>query len=82
MGSIGPVNDEGVCFQRLHDLICVDPLSGKTLWVRKGLGIGNDLFGDGELLFVAPPGESDTMVLRARRASCWACAACLPLTAA
>jgi hypothetical protein len=64
-GEIGPVLDSGVCFQRLRDLYCVDPLTGKTLWVRKNVGLGNQLFGDGELLFVAPSGHDDTMVLRA-----------------
>jgi outer membrane protein assembly factor BamB len=65
LGSIGPVNDDGVYFQRLHDLYSVDPLTGKTLWMRKNVGLGNDLFGDEELLFVAPPGGTDPTVLRA-----------------
>ena len=65
LGSIGPIHDDGVYFQRLHDLYCVDPLTGKTVWMRKNVGLGNDLFGDGELLFVAPGGEGDTLVLRA-----------------
>jgi outer membrane protein assembly factor BamB len=65
LGSIGPVTEDGIYFQRLRDLYCVDPLSGKTLWSRKNVGLGNDLFGDQELLFVAPAGEGDTIVLRA-----------------
>ncbi len=64
-GSIGPVTDGGVFFQRLRDLHCVDPLSGGTIWTRKNMALGNDLFGDEELLFVAPPGDGDTLVLRA-----------------
>ncbi|MEX2112746.1 MAG: PQQ-binding-like beta-propeller repeat protein, partial [Pirellulales bacterium] len=64
-GEIGPVHDGGVAFQRLRDLHCVDPLSGKTLWLRKNVGLGHQLFGDGELLFVAPAGQEDTLVLRA-----------------
>ncbi len=64
-GTIGPVTSDGVCFQRLHDLYCVDPLSGKTIWMRKNLPIGVDLFGDGEYLFAAPPGDSETLVLHA-----------------
>lgn len=65
LGSIGPVTSDSVCFQRLHDVHCVEPLTGKTLWIRKNVGLGNDLFGDGELLFVAPPTDGDTLVLRA-----------------
>ncbi len=59
------VTAEGIYFQRLHDLYCLDPLSGKTLWTRKNVGLGNDLFGDEELLFVAPTGDGETLVLRA-----------------
>jgi outer membrane protein assembly factor BamB len=64
-GSIGPVTDEGVYFQRLRDLHCVDPWSGNTVWLRRNVGLGNQLFGDEELLFVAPAGDADTLVLRA-----------------
>ena len=64
-GSIGPVTDDGVYFQRLRDLHCVDPLTGKTLWTRKNVGLGNQLFGDEELLFVAPAGDETRLVLRA-----------------
>ena len=63
--TIGPVTDEGVYFQRLRELHCVDPLTGKTIWARKNVGLGNQLFGDAELLFVAPPGDGETLVLRA-----------------
>ncbi len=65
VGTIGPVNDDGVYFQRQRDLHCVDPLSGKTIWIRKNVGLGNDLFGDQELVFVAPPGDGEMLVLRA-----------------
>ncbi len=65
LASLGPINDDGIYFQRLHDLHCVDPLTGKTLWTRKNVGLGNDLFGDDELLFVAPPADGETLVLRA-----------------
>jgi hypothetical protein len=64
-GGIGPLGDQGVYFQRLRDLYCVDPLTGQTQWRRKNVGLGNQLFGDDELLFVAPPGEGETLVLRA-----------------
>jgi len=65
LGSMGPVNDDGLAFQRLHDLTCVDPLTGKPIWTRRNVGLGNDLFGDEKLLFVAPPGDSDCLVLDA-----------------
>jgi hypothetical protein len=40
-------------------------LTGKISWTRKNVGLGNQLFGDQELLLVAPPGDADTLVLRA-----------------
>ncbi|MGD9723397.1 MAG: PQQ-binding-like beta-propeller repeat protein [Pirellulales bacterium] len=74
-GNIGPVTDQGVYFQRLRDLHCVDPHTGKTMWIRKNVGLGNQLFGDDELLFVAPTSDAarndqdqasdETVVLRA-----------------
>jgi outer membrane protein assembly factor BamB len=65
-GTIGPVTTDGVFYQRLHDLYCVDPLSGKTIWMRKNVPLGLDLFGDGEYLFAAPPAKNgETLVLRA-----------------
>lgn len=65
-GTIGPVTAGGVYFQRLHELHCVDPLTGKTIWVRKDVPLGLDLFGDDEYLLATPPNKaSDTLVLRA-----------------
>jgi outer membrane protein assembly factor BamB len=64
-GTIGPVTEHGVCFQRLHDLHCVDLLTGKTIWTRKNVPLGLDLFGDDELLFAAPVGDGETLVLNA-----------------
>jgi hypothetical protein len=42
----------------------VDPLTGQTLWIRQDMAEGSDLFGDGELLFVVPPGSNEATVLR------------------
>ncbi len=64
-GTIGPVTSGGVYFQRLHDLYCVDPLTGKTIWMRNNVPQGLDLFGDDEFLLAAPVGEGETLVLRA-----------------
>ncbi len=65
-GTIGPVTASGVYFQRLDELHCVDPLTGKTIWVRKNVPLGLDLFGDDEYLLATPPNKaSDTLVLRA-----------------
>jgi outer membrane protein assembly factor BamB len=65
IGGMGPVNFDGVCFQRFRDLICADPLTGEVLWTRKNVPVGSDVFGDEELLFVASPEQGEALVLRA-----------------
>lgn len=56
--STGPLTSGGVCFQRGKQIICVDPLTGQTLWERSStqqveIPTLAHLFGDDELLFVA-----------------------------
>jgi outer membrane protein assembly factor BamB len=56
--STGPLTSGGVCFQRGRQIICVDPLSGQSLWERASTQQAEipqqaHLFGDDELLFVA-----------------------------
>ncbi len=63
--ALGPVTDHGVCFQRFRELVCVDPLTGQTQWVRRGLAKDCELFGDDEFLFVVPPKSKRAQVLRA-----------------
>jgi outer membrane protein assembly factor BamB len=64
-GTIGPVSENGVYFQRMHDLHCVDPLTGKTIWVRNNVPPGLHLFGDDEYLFASPSNDGETLVLSA-----------------
>ncbi len=52
LGATGPLSRDGICFQRQRNLICVHPLTGKTLWTRFGIPPGSELFGDDEYLFV------------------------------
>jgi hypothetical protein len=56
--STGPINSCGVAFQRGRQIVCVDPLTGQTLWERATTPQAEipqqaQLFGDEELLFVA-----------------------------
>src|SRR5262249_19802742 len=62
IGTMGPVNHSGICFQRFRDLVCVHPLSGEVQWTRKNATLGSDVFGDEEILLVAPPDNTDTLV--------------------
>jgi hypothetical protein len=57
------VTDNYVCFEQDRRLVAVDPLTGQTLWTRDGLTADSDLWGDEELVFVAPPGGTSAQVL-------------------
>lgn len=56
--STGPVLSVGVAFQRGRQIVCVDPLTGQSLWEtslppQTPLPTQTEIFGDEELLFVA-----------------------------
>jgi outer membrane protein assembly factor BamB len=63
----GPVTSSGVCYQRGRQIVCVEPLTGQTIWERSStpqveIPPQADLFGDDELLIVAdarPDNKSD-----------------------
>jgi outer membrane protein assembly factor BamB len=71
----GPILGSGISFQRGRQLVCVDPLTGQALWERSSSPQAEipqqaELFGDGELLFVAdarldPKSEDEALVLSA-----------------
>jgi outer membrane protein assembly factor BamB len=63
--SIGPVNENGVFYQRLKKLICADPTTGATIWSRSDMEQGSTIFGDAEHLFVVADGADQAVVLRA-----------------
>ncbi len=64
LGSMGPVTAHGVCLQRWGEIVCVDPLSGETVWIRKNIPPGCEIFADDEVTIVAPPDGADALVLR------------------
>jgi len=61
-GMLGPVTSDYVCFQQDRDLKAVDPTTGQTLWVRHDIPPGSTVWGDGEFLFVSPPGSTKAEV--------------------
>jgi outer membrane protein assembly factor BamB len=61
----GPVNARVVCFQRIRNLVAVDPLSGETLWVRQDIPQNSEVFGDDQYVFVVTPGKAEATVYRA-----------------
>lgn len=65
LGMIGPVTDNYVCFQRIGSVLALDPLTGETLWERRGFEPGSRIFGDDNVVIVADADAGDAVVLRA-----------------
>lgn len=63
--STGPLLQGGFCYQRGRQLICIEPLTGQVLWERSPMDASAELFGDGELLFVAHADKEEALVLSA-----------------
>ncbi len=63
VGLAGPVTRLGVVYQKTHELVCADPLTGKTIWARSGVTPGSDIFGDEDYTFVVGPDSSEALVL-------------------
>ncbi len=65
IGMTGPATLRYVSFLKRRALHVVDPLTGKTLWIRHDIDPGSEVFGDDEHLYVALPNSDRTLVLRA-----------------
>lgn len=69
--STGPVLSLGVAFQRGRQILCVDPLTGQSLWETSlssptPLPAQTEIFGDAEWLFVAdgrPDSRNDQVLV-------------------
>jgi outer membrane protein assembly factor BamB len=55
----GPVSDSQVVFQRIRNLVALDPLTGETLWIRQNIPPFSILFGDEETIVVMPPNQAE-----------------------
>jgi hypothetical protein len=55
VGNVGPCTENGVCLQQGHEVTCLDPVTGKVQWVRHNVPPGSDIFGDDEIMVLAPP---------------------------
>jgi len=64
IGNTACLGEIGLVYQRGRVLCCVSPVTGKLQWTRDDIPPGADLFGDGEVLCVIPPGQ-DALVLDA-----------------
>lgn len=64
-GTLCMVTEDFVCFEENRKLIVADPLTGETLWVRRDVSSGSTVWGDSELLVVAPAEGAEALLLRA-----------------
>ncbi|MBN1911174.1 MAG: PQQ-binding-like beta-propeller repeat protein [Pirellulales bacterium] len=58
------------CYAHFRRCVAIDPLTGETLWVRRGLPRGSILLGDAKHIYLLPPdrgpdGSHKAIVLRA-----------------
>lgn len=65
ISPLGPVLANGIFILKQSELMCLDPLNGEVIWNRMDMPAGSELFGDEELLFVAPPDGKEFIVLSA-----------------
>jgi outer membrane protein assembly factor BamB len=65
IGTTGPISENGIYYQKMRQLVCVDPLTGETIWARDDVEPNSEIFGDDEFLFVVAPGSEDALVLSA-----------------
>jgi outer membrane protein assembly factor BamB len=57
---VGALGSRCLCFQRLRNLVAVDPLTGELLWVRRDVPPGSQVFGDDQYIFVLLPPQPGT----------------------
>jgi outer membrane protein assembly factor BamB len=63
-GDVAWCGEHTLCFQHSRDVTAIDPLTGQVQWVRHGVELGCNLFGDEEMVFLAPPSGKPALVLR------------------
>ncbi len=63
IGETGPLLSTGLCLLNGRALVCVDPISGETIWSRDDIPADAELFGDDEYLFVVGEGSSEAIVV-------------------
>jgi outer membrane protein assembly factor BamB len=56
---LGPVSDCQIVFQRIRNLVALDPLTGETLWIRQNIAPFSVLFGDDEVIVAMPPNQTE-----------------------
>ncbi|HEX5102602.1 MAG TPA: PQQ-binding-like beta-propeller repeat protein, partial [Pirellulaceae bacterium] len=63
--DLGPMQTSGLCYQKGRQLICVDLLTGESIWERSQVPAQAEIFGDGEFIFVADASGDEVQVISA-----------------
>jgi outer membrane protein assembly factor BamB len=63
-GDVAMCGQHTLCFQHGRDVTAIDPLTGQVEWVRHGVEVGCDLFGDDEMVVLAPANGKSALILR------------------
>lgn len=63
-GTLCMVSEDFVCFEENRKLVVADPLTGETLWVRRDVSNGSTVWGDDEVMMVAPSEGTEALILR------------------
>ncbi len=64
LGRLGPFFSHGIVYQKMRELLCVDPITGEVQWSRAGYEPGSEIFGDEEHVYVIEPDAERAIVLR------------------
>jgi len=62
-GTNSSITENGICFQRLQQVSCVNPLDAdQVYWIREGVETGSELFGDEHVLLIGLRGNEAIVV--------------------
>ena len=61
LGVTGSITASGICFIKMEQLVCVDPLSGDEIWIRDNVTPGSDIYSDDSFVVLVPP-DSNAMI--------------------
>jgi outer membrane protein assembly factor BamB len=63
LGITGSITANGICYLKMEQLICVDPLTGDEIWVRDKITPGSDIYSDDSFVVLVPPESSGTVTV-------------------
>ena len=65
IGITGAVSAHGIYYQKLNQLICADPISGKPIWIRDDISAGSAIYSDDRFVLVISNRNEPTRLFNA-----------------